>query len=129
MNGSKVSVVDDDPSAREGITDLVKSMGFDVRAFERAEDFLKSAHLDRCDCLITDMRMPGMSGLELYDRLLASGLSIPTIMVTAFPKDADRARAQRVGIVCYLSKPFDESQIAECILSALGSDTGDSEKS
>jgi len=104
-------------------------MGFEAQAFERAEDFLKSAHLDRCDCLITDMRMPGMSGLELYDRLLASGLSIPTIMVTAFPKDADRARAQRVGIVCYLSKPFDESQLAECILSALGSDTGDSEKS
>src|SRR5271165_3841754 len=121
MNGSIISIVDDDPSAREGITDLVSSMGFDARAFERAEDFLKSAHLDHSDCLITDVRMPGMSGFELYERLVASGISIPTIMVTAFPKDADRARAQQAGIVCYLPKPFDESQLCECILSALGS--------
>ena len=96
MDTSTISIVDDDPSAREGITDLVRSMGFEAQAFERAEDFLKSGHLDRTDCLITDMRMPGMSGLELHDRLVTSGVSIPTIVITAFPQDADRLRARAI---------------------------------
>ncbi len=72
MKTSTISIVDDDPSAREGMTDLVRSMGYEAQAYECAEDFLKSGHLDRTDCLITDMRMPGMSGLALYERLAAS---------------------------------------------------------
>lgn len=119
MNGSTISIVDDDPSAREGITDLVRSMGFKAQAFERAEDFLKSDQLNRTDCLITDMRMPGMSGLELHDRLVNSGLSIPTIVITAFPQDADRQRAERSGILCYLAKPCDEQNLLQCIRAAL----------
>ena len=119
MNRSTISIVDDDPSAREGIADLVKSMGYDAKAFERAEDFLKSAHLDRTDCLITDMRMPGMSGLELHDRLVRSGISIPTIVITAFPQDADRLRAEQSGVRCYLSKPCDQQDLLKCIHAAL----------
>ena len=74
MNRSTISIVDDDSSAREGITDLVRAMGFEAQAFERAEDFLKSDRLDRTDCLITDMRMPGMSGLDLHDQLVNAGV-------------------------------------------------------
>jgi len=114
-----VSIVDDDQSVREGIVDLVKAMGFDAETFERAENFLQS-DIDRTACLITDMRMPGMTGLELYDRLVALGKRIPTIVITAFPKDGDRKRAQQAGVVCYLAKPFDERHLVDCIASALG---------
>ena len=122
MNRSTISIVDDDPSAREGITDLVKSMGFDVQAFERAEDFLKSARMGRTDCLITDVRMPGMSGLELHDWLVSSGKLIPTIVITAFPQDADRLHAEQSGIYCYLAKPCDEQHLLKCIQAALAGD-------
>jgi FixJ family two-component response regulator len=116
-----VSIVDDDQSVRDGIVDLVRAMGFDAEAFERAQDFLQSSRVDSTSCLITDVRMPGMTGFELHDRLVASGKRIPTVVVTAFPKDADRVRAQQGGVICYLAKPFDESELAACIMSALGS--------
>ena len=119
MNRRTISVVDDDRSVREGITDLVKSMGYDARAFDRAEDFLKSNNLDRTDCLITDMRMPGMSGLELHDQLVTCGISIPTIVITAFPQEADRLRAEQSGVYCYLSKPCHEQDLLKCIDAAL----------
>jgi len=119
VSNSRIAIVDDDPSAREGITDLVRSMGYDAQAFERAEEFLASPHLERTDCLITDVRMPGMTGLELYDRLISSGISIPTIAVTAFPLDSDRLRAEQSGICCYLAKPCDEQHLLDCIRSAL----------
>jgi len=117
-----VSIIDDDQSVRDGIMDLVRAMGFKAEAFESAEDFLQSGRAARSSCLITDMRMPGMTGLELYDRLVASGERIPTIVITAFPKDGDQARALRVGVVCYLTKPFDDNQLATCIVSALAAD-------
>ena len=116
---SMISIVDDDQSAREGITDLVTSMGYDAQAFERPGDFLKSPQLHRTHCLITDVRMPEMSGLELLERLAASGLSIPTIVITAFPLENDRRRASRSGVFCYLAKPFEESELMECIRAAL----------
>jgi len=119
VSSSIISIVDDDPSAREGITDLVRSMGYDAQAFERAEEFLASPHLERTDCLITDVRMPGMTGLELHDRLVSSGISIPTIVTTAFPLDADRLRAEQSGVCCYLAKPCDEQLLLDCIRSAL----------
>jgi len=115
-----VSIVDDDQSVRDGLVDLVNSMGFDVETFERAEHFLQSEDIDRTNCLITDMRMDGMSGLELHHRLVESGKRIPTIVITAFPKDRDRERALQAGVLCYLAKPFDERQLVECITSALG---------
>ena len=114
-----ISIIDDDQSLRESIVDLVRAMGFEAQAFERAEDFLVSSGIARTACLITDMRMPGISGLELHERLAAGGQAMPTIVITAFPKDDDRARAQRNGVVCYLAKPFDHNQLADCITSAL----------
>ena len=114
-----VSIIDDDRSLRESIVDLVKAMGFEAQEYERAEDFLHSGSIARTACLITDMRMPGMSGLELHERLVARGETVPTIVITAFPKDDDRARAQRSGVVCYLAKPFGYNQLADCIASAL----------
>jgi FixJ family two-component response regulator len=115
-----VSIVDDDESVRDGLVDLIQAMGFDAETFERAEHFLQSKEIDRTLCLITDMRMHGMSGLELHDRLLELGRRIPTIVITAFPKDRDRERALQAGVVCYLAKPFDERQLVDCITTALG---------
>jgi FixJ family two-component response regulator len=114
-----VSIIDDDESFRESVVDLVRAMGFEVQEFERAEDFLHSSSAARTACLVTDMRMSGMTGLDLHERLTARGEAIPTIVITAFPKDDDRARAQRNGVMCYLAKPFDHNQLADCITSAL----------
>lgn len=122
-----VSIIDDDQSLRESIVDLVRAMGLEAQEFERAEDFLRSDSIARTACLVTDMRMPGMSGLDLHERLAARGEAIPTIVITAFPKDDDRARARRNGVIHYLAKPFDLNQLADCITSALGK--GDDGKS
>jgi FixJ family two-component response regulator len=114
-----ISIVDDDPSVREGTVDLLDSMGFIAEPFERADDFLKSNRLHSTSCLISDVRMPGMTGLELHNRLVGSGNVIPTILITAFPNDRDRARALQAGVKCYLTKPFNEDDLLACIRSAL----------
>ena len=116
-----ISIVDDDQSVREAIVDLVSAMGFHAEAFEHAEHYLQSGNLAGTACLITDMCMPGMTGLELHEQLVAAGNAIPTILITAFPKDVDRVRAMRNGIVHYLSKPFDETQLSKCMASAISS--------
>ena len=115
-----ISIVDDDESVREGLTDLVRSMGFIAEAFQRAEDFLKSPRLRRTSCLIADVQMPGMTGIELYDVLINAGSMIPTILITAFPNDRDRTLALHSGVTCYLVKPFNDDDLHECIRSALG---------
>jgi FixJ family two-component response regulator len=115
-----ISIVDDDESVREGLTDLVRSMGFIAEAFQRAEEFLKSPRLRRTSCLIADVQMPGMTGIELYDVLINAGNMIPTILITAFPNDRDRTLALRSGVTCYLVKPFNDDDLHECIRSALG---------
>jgi FixJ family two-component response regulator len=114
-----ISIVDDDDAVREGTMDLVRAMGFIAEAFQRAEDFLTFSRLHRTSCLIADVRMPGMTGLELHDRLVRSGAVVPTILITAFPEDRDRAHALQAGVVCYLSKPFDEVDLLVCIHLAL----------
>jgi len=116
-----VSIVDDDPSVREATVDLLKSMGFIAETFQCADDFLKSDRLRGTSCLISDVRMPGMTGFELHNHLVSSGTPVPTILVTAFPNDTDRARAQRAGVFCYLTKPFKESELLACLLLALNS--------
>lgn len=121
-----ISIVDDDESVREGTADLIKSMGFIAKMFPDAEGFLRSDSIRCTACLITDVRMPGMTGLELHERLAAQGNDIPTILVTAFPNDRDRAQAISAGVVCYLSKPFNEDDLLACIHVALKHDeTGD----
>ena len=118
-NKSAVSIVDDDPSVLEGMKDLLNSKGFAAQTFQRAEEFLKSDHFHNTFCLVTDMQMPGMTGLELYNRLIASGKIIPTILITAYPDDKARTLALRSGVLCYLIKPFDENELLACIRSAL----------
>ena len=114
-----ISIVDDDESVRESTMDLVGAVGFRAEAFPSAEDFLKS---DRCrltSCLIADVQMPGMTGLELHAELAALGMSIPTILITAYPDDRIRARALRAGILCYLIKPFSETEFLTCVRLAI----------
>ena len=115
-----ISIVDDDQTAREGTLDLIMAMGFAAQGFPSAETFLDSPHLANTRCLITDMRMPGMTGLQLHDRLIALGKAIPTIIVTGFPNDAERAHAMKRGVMCYLAKPFQDGAMLACITSALG---------
>jgi FixJ family two-component response regulator len=114
------SIVDDDRSVSEGLMDLLSSMGFAAESFERADEFLRSGRVDNTSCLIADVQMPGMTGIELHDCLVKSGKAIPTILITAFPKEADRIRVARTGVSCYLSKPFGEHDLLACIRSALG---------
>jgi FixJ family two-component response regulator len=101
-----ISIVDDDETIREGTMDLFRSMGFDAEAYASAADFLSSCSLRNASCLIADVQMPGMTGFELHKRLVRSGNSIPTILMTGYPDDRDRARALQAGVICYLAKPL-----------------------
>jgi FixJ family two-component response regulator len=114
-----ISIVDDDESMREATMSLMRAAGFAPEAFSCADAFLSSDHLQRTDCLIADVHMPGMSGIELHGHLARSGLPIPTVLVTAYPDDKDRGRALGAGVICYLAKPFDEDELLDCVQSAL----------
>jgi len=117
-----VSVVEDDPFFRQSMRRLMRSLGYPVEVFSSAADFLASPRLLETTCLISDVQMPVMSGLELHRSLIDAGRAIPTILVTAYPNDIDRARALNDGIVCYLGKPIDETLLTGCLRAALGSD-------
>ena len=116
---SLISIVDDDPPLLDSMRRLMTSLGYTVQTFPSAAAFLVSPHLAETVCLIADVNMPGMNGDELHRRLIASGHAIPTILVTAYPDEAVRARAMKDGLVCYLHKPLDESHLVDCIRSAL----------
>jgi FixJ family two-component response regulator len=118
---SLVSVVDDDRFFRESMGRLMRSLGYAVEAFASAADFLASPRLDETACLITDVNMPALTGIELYRRLVDAGRAIPTILVTAYPNDGDRARALNDGVVGYLRKPIDEQHLKRCLHAALTS--------
>jgi FixJ family two-component response regulator len=110
-----ISVVDDDPFARGAIGDLVESLGYRVMTFRSAEQFLESTHVGEVACLITDLQMPGMSGLDLQSRLRIDGYDTRVIFVTAHPEDRFRTRAMNAGAVGFLSKPFAEESLIGCI--------------
>ena len=118
-NPPLISVVDDDDSVRESIGGLIRSVGFAVKAFASAEEFLTSDRLPDTDCLILDVRMPGMNGLELQRRLAASHMSIPVIFITAHGDEETRVRALNGGAVDYLLKPFREEALLNAINTAL----------
>ena len=99
----------------------MRSLGYDVAAFPSAADFLASPRLAETACLIADVHMPAMTGVELYRHLIEAGYTIPTILVTAYPDDVDRARALSDGVVCYLRKPVDEQHLIRCLRAALES--------
>ncbi len=124
-----ISIVDDDSFVRRAIESLVTSHGSRACSFPSAEEFLQSPLLAETSCLISDVQMPGISGVQLQDRLADLGLSIPTIFITAYPDDSVRTRVLDNGAVCFLLKPFDAQSLIESIDHALnrpgGEITGD----
>ena len=116
-----VSVVDDDQFCRESMCRLMRSLGHAADFFPSAAEFFASPRLAETACLIADIQMPVMTGLELYRRLIDTDHAIPTILVTAFPNDADRARALNDGVVCYLRKPVDDEHLTQFVREALRS--------
>jgi FixJ family two-component response regulator len=112
-----VAIVDDDESIRNATQDLLNAAGFSTATFEDAESFLDSASRASTACLVSDMRMPGITGLELHRQLVARGQGIPTIIITAHPEELTRAR--EAGIRCYLIKPFEPDELLECVREAM----------
>src|SRR5262249_15869765 len=117
-------IVDDDQSVREGTRDLIEAMGFLAGAFDCAEEFLESDLMNTTACLIADLRLPGMTGLALHDRLVRSGKRIPTILITEFPKEKAREGGVQGRAICYLIKPIVESQLIARIRAALARQEG-----
>jgi FixJ family two-component response regulator len=114
-----ITIVDDDEDVLVSITSLMESLGFSTEAFSSAADFLASSSLVDSDCLIADVQMPRMTGIELHRHLMQSGHAIPTILITAYPDDSMQARALAQGVICYLPKPIDENGLLRCIRFAL----------
>jgi CheY-like chemotaxis protein len=114
-----VSIVDDDGFFRESMRKLVMLFGYTVETFPSAADFLASRFLLKTACLIADVQMPGMTGLELHGRLTKLGYAIPTILVTAYSDDVVRDQALKDGVIYYLSKPVDDGELERCLRGAL----------
>ena len=119
LKESLISIVDDDPAVRQSIGRLMRSLGFTAEIFDSAAAFLSSSRPEQTACLIADINMPEMTGLELYGRLIEVGRPVPTILITAYPDDTVRERALNDGVVCYLPKPFDEADLLLCVREAL----------
>ena len=117
--GPLIAVVDDDRSIRDSMEDLLTAAGYSTSTFANAQSFLGSPVRAKVACLVTDMRMPGMTGLELHEKLAASGAGIPTVIITAHPEEITNARAREAGITCYLIKPFPPDELLECVSEAL----------
>lgn len=115
-----VAIIDDDESVRVATASLVRSLGLKTSTFASAEEFLRSPLRDTSDCVITDVQMPGMSGIELQARLRASGSRLPLIFITAFPEEHVRRQATEAGASGFLAKPFDGGAMIACLDAALG---------
>jgi FixJ family two-component response regulator len=120
-----ISIVDDDESVREATKGLVRSLGYAAATFASAEEFLSSGSVRDTACVIADVQMPGLSGIDLQQRLAAQGLALPVIFITAFPDERTRKRAIDAGAVDYLSKPFSDEQLVSCLDLALKDDASD----
>jgi FixJ family two-component response regulator len=123
LNRALISIVDDDQSFRESMRELLMLLGYSVEAFPSAADFLASRLLPETACLVADVQMPGMTGVELHRHLVHAGHAIPTILVTAYPDEAVRDQALRDGVVGFLSKPVDDDHLDRCLRSTLQSGT------
>jgi FixJ family two-component response regulator len=115
-----ISVIDDDASVRAATDNFLSSHGYEVHTFASAEDFLQSARLDDSSCIVADVQMPGMSGLELLTVIRKRGIDTPLFFITAFPSESVRARAANGGADGLLDKPFSCSALIDCIETALG---------
>lgn len=116
-----ISIIDDDQSVRDAMESLVRSLGYTVATFSSAEEYLQSGRLRDSSCLITDLRMPGMSGADLQDLLIADGYKTPIIFMTASRDERVRARVLNAGACGFLRKPFDEQRLIDCLENALKS--------
>ena len=114
-----IAIVDDESAVRRGIISLLKSLGFAAIDFASAEEFLGSGRTKDLSCLITDVWMPGMSGIDLLHQLITDGHSVPVIIMTAFPEERIRTRAIKAGAVSLLTKPFDQETLLDCVNLAL----------
>jgi FixJ family two-component response regulator len=123
-----IAIIDDDASVRATTDSLVRSLGYVVYTFASAADFLRSNRLDDLSCVIADVQMPGMSGVELQAHLLAQGNRVPFIFFTAFPDEQIRARALKAGAICYLTKPFDGDSLVQGLQVALKKHDGGASK-
>jgi FixJ family two-component response regulator len=125
---SVISVIDDDASVRAATNNLLSSHGYLVHAFASAEEFLQSARLDDSSCVVADVQMPVMSGLDLLSHMRAQGYAAPFIFITAFPEESVRARALKAGAICFLAKPFAAPELITCVEAALKRHRGESGK-
>jgi FixJ family two-component response regulator len=114
-----ISIIDDDVCAREATAGVIRSLGYAFATYASAEDFLGSGHVNDTSCLITDVHLPGLSGLELYQCLRADGFAAPTIFVTGHPDETTRTQALTSGAVAFLSKPFGKKAMHDCLNAAL----------
>jgi FixJ family two-component response regulator len=114
-----IAVIDDDASVRVATDNLLSSHGYLVDTFASAEEFLQSGRPNDSSCVIADVQMSAMSGLDLLDHMRAQGYATPFIFITAFPKESVRARALKAGAVCFLAKPFAGSVLIDCVKTAL----------
>jgi FixJ family two-component response regulator len=124
-----ISIIDDDHFVREAMGDLVQSLGYEVATFDSAEQFLQSGRLADTSCLITDLQMPGLSGLALQSHLMAEGHRKPVIFFSAVPEEKFRNRTKNAGAVGFLSKPFKEGSLINCLDTALNGLTATNGKS
>lgn len=113
-----ISVVDDDKSFRDSMRRLLKSLGYAAAMFPSAGEFLASSRVSSTSCLVADVHMPTMTGVELYSHLIETGNPIPTILVTAYPDENMRKRMLGMGVECYLRKPLEEAIFLDCIRAA-----------
>jgi FixJ family two-component response regulator len=116
---SLIAIVDDDPSFGDSMRRLLKSLGYSVAVFASGPRFLASPQLAATTCLVADIHMPDMTGVELYHRLVQWGHAIPTILVTAYPDERMRERMLGLGVECYLHKPLEEAALIQCLRSAV----------
>ena len=121
---SVISVIDDDASVRTATDNLLSSHGYQVHTFASAVDFLKSARLDDSSCVVADVQMPVMSGLDLLVHMRTLGNDAPFVFITAFPDDSVRARALKAGAICFLGKPFAGPTLIKCLDTALQANRG-----
>ena len=110
-----ISIIDDDDVVREAVGILVESLGYATATFSSANDYLKSSCLAETSCVITDLNMPGMSGLDLQERLISDGYRTPVIFMTAYFDETVRARALDAGALGFLRKPFDDKALIACL--------------
>jgi len=119
-----ISIIDDDEAVRAATENLVRSLGFRATTFASAEEFLESPEFQETSCVITDVQMPGMTGVELQSHLRERGLNVPMIFITAFPEERVRRRVNDAGAIGFLSKPFEGCAMIECLEQALRQNFG-----